>query len=460
MITTIFTQDVVKEEIIETLKNVPELSSYFVDGESPVLELFSSQLASILSKKAFYINQVKNENFIQTAQQPDNKYFLAKSFGYRINRYGCAKIKMTYKDFASGVNPQTITMNYGDVVGSYNGEDIIFIGESSSVERDDELLFAIGKRKSYSGGFNFDDDESLVNVLLYPEELLSIDNEEVKLYINQKESKMSRDLEDFIIKDVVVDFSDSNTVSSLYVYDYRSLYGVSVDANDVYEVIWVETDGKKDSFDESKIDLFIDGQFVFKEVSTLGYSCDSLQKLSYLPIFYYRTMRRAVTDEDYKFILLAYPLFKDISIFSKDITNKFIFYIHSDTLSNDVHKLTEYESEKVDEYINFYKMSGVQLYFVPAKPVDLKFDATVKLFDASKISYVREEVRKIVEKYTLKFFDKVELGDILAEISKIEYEGEKIISFVYPNENSVELYDLKEYEYLQLKDEDYHLEIL
>ena len=458
-ITNIFSQDVLKEEILDTLKNVPELKSYFVDGESPILELFSSQLAGILSKKAFYVNQVKNENYIQTAQQPDNKYYLAKSFGYRINRYGCAKIEMTYQDFANGPKPQSLPLKYGDVIGTYEGEDIIYIGEDKIVERGDVLPFAIGKAKSMKDKFQFSDDESLIKVYVYPEELKSVDNEEIRFYVNGEEVKLSRDLEDFIIKDDVVDYSDSNIVSTLYVFEYSSLYGKRVTPEDNFEVRWVETNGKKDSIDETKIKPFVDGQFVFNRTLSLGYECDSMEKLSYLPIFYYRTMRRAVTDDDYRYILLQYPLFKDISIFSKDVNTKYIFYIHSDTTNENVVKLNDYTAEDVTKYINNYKMSGIQIFFIPGKPIDMVFDITLKLQDPSKISYIKEEVRRILKKYTLIFLKEVDMGDILADISKIEYEGEKLVSFIYPNPGMIDKYTLQPYEYLQLREENFNLSI-
>jgi len=459
MLANVFNQDVLKLEIIDTLKSVPELAPYFVEGESPVLELFSSQLASILSKKAYYVNQVKNENYIQTAQQPDNKYYLAKSFGYRINRYGCTKIKLTYQDLGNGATPQSLPLKYGDVVGEYLGEDIIYIGDERVVERGDVLEFAIGKSKSVKDSFTFIDGESLIKVNIYPEELTSVDNDEIRMFINGNKYELSKDLEDFIIKDSMVDYSDSNVVSSIYVYEYSSLYGTRVTPEDLYEVRWIETNGKKALFEEAKIKYNVEMQFNFHSVISLGHTCDSLDKLSYLPIFYYKTMRRAVTDEDYKYILLAFPLFKDMSIFSKDVNTKYLFYIHSDTTNGSVSKLTDYTAKQVTEYINNYKMSGIQLYFIPAKPVDLKFDVTIKLTDPSKIPLVKEEIENLLRNYTLKFISEIDMGNVLADISKIEIDGEKMISFIYPNEGMVDKYTLEPYEYLQLLEENYNLVI-
>jgi hypothetical protein len=459
MLANVFSQDVLKAEIIDTLKNVPELAPYFVEGESPILELFSSQLSSILSKKAYYINQVKNENYIQTAQQPDNKYYLAKSFGYRINRYGSSKIKLTYQDLGNGSSPESLALKYGDVVGTYLDEDIIYIGKERVVERGDVLEFSIGKSKSIRDTFTFSDDDSLIKIKIFPEELKSVDNDEIKIFINGNYIELSKDLENFIIKDNIIDYSDSNVVSEIYVFEYSSLYGKRVTPEDIYEVRWIETNGKKDLFDEGKMKYLKTGQFNFHSTMSLGYNCDTLEKLSYLPIFYYKTMRRAVTDDDYKWILLAYPLFSDMSIFSKDVNTKYLFYIHKDTKNGEVEKLTDYTAKDVTNYINNYKMAGIKLYFIPAKPIDLKFDVTIKLTDPSKIPAIKEEIRKILETYTLKFLKEVDMGEILADISKIEIEDKEMISFIYPNIGMVEQYTLEPYEYLQLLEENYNLVI-
>jgi len=457
MLTNIFSQDVLKEEILETLRDVPELKNYFTENDTPILSLFASQLASILSKKAYYFNAIKNENFLQTAQQPDNKYYLAKSFGYRINRYGAPKIRMKYQDLNSGEKPKSLPLSFGDVVGSIGEFEIIYIGEDILAERGDILEFAIGKSKKYSNSFVFDDDETLVTLNIFPESLKSVDNEEIKLFVNGELKKLSNDLENFIIKKAPVDFSDSNIATKLYIHEYSSLYGLKVTPEDKYEVKWVETDGKIEQFDQSTIVLLEDRQFSFIEVMSLGHECDSLEKLSYLPIFYYKTMRRAVTDDDYKYILLQYPLLKSLNIYSKDVNNKFIFYIHNDTNNEKIVKLTEYEAEKLSKFINNYKMSGTNIYFTPAKPIDMKFDISLKIEDASKLSIVRDKITKLVHNKTLTFGAKVDVGELLAEISKIEIDGTKIINYIFPSDMPKE-YNLKKYEYLVIKEENLNIE--
>ena len=460
-ILNVFSQDVLKQEILNSFKELPELKDYFVNGTNPVLELFSSQIAAILSKKLFYLNQLKNENYIQFAKNPENKYYLAKSFGYRINRYSCPKISMTYMDLEAGSNPRSLPLKYGDVIGKYGDMDIIYIGEDRIVERGDVVTCAIGKSKSMTDNFKFEDGNSLIKLRIVPEELKSVDNDEIRFYVNGNLIELSKDLEDFIIKDRAVDYSDSNTISEIYVFEYESLYGVRVTPEDIYKVKWIETNGRVDKLDTSKIQSLINGQFKFKEVLSLGADCDSLEKLSWLPIFYYRTMRRAVTDDDYRYILLNYPLFKDISIYSKDVNNKYIFYIHSQTNDYEIKKLTDYESQQVSEYINRYKMSGIQLYFIPGKPVDLVFKVTISLYDPSKITFMQEKVKELLRNYTLKFIEKVSIGDIIAEISQIkDEEGNNLVKYIYPADGLKDTYELEKYEYLVLKDENFNIEFM
>lgn len=454
----VFSQDVLKKEILDTFKELPELKDYFVNGTNPILDLFSSQISSILSKKLFYINQVKNENYIQFAKNPENKYYLAKSFGYRINRYSSPKILMTYLDLKAGSNPESFPIKYGDVVGTYGKEEIIYIGEDKILERNDEIECSIGKSKSVRNNFVFEDDNSLIKLRIVPEELKSVDNNEIRLYINGNETKLSKDLEDFIIKDDVVDYSDSNITSELYVFEYTSLYGKRVTPEDIYTVKWIENNGRVDKINISNVKSLEEGKFKFKEILSFGANCDDLEKLSWLPILYYRTMRRAVTDEDYKYILLNFPLFKDINIFSKDVNNKYVFYIHSQSTNYEIKKLTDYESKEVSTFINKYKMSGIQLYFIPGKPVDLIFNVSIKLNDPSKITFIQEEIQEILQKYLLKFNGQVSIGDILAEISQIkDKDGNILVNFIYPADGIKDTYKLEKFEYLVLKKENFKL---
>lgn len=454
----LFGQDEIKRELLEEFKKHPDYSKYLVDSDSPMLNMICSGVGTILAKKLMYITNVKKESFITEARSEDSVHFLAKSFGYRINRYSAPRIKLKYTEDMNNVNPETRYIEPGQILGSYGDKyDIVYIGKPMFVERGDEIVCAIGKSVSrVSHEFNILDSDGLVKEIIRPQHLKSVDNSAIFFYVNNVNIVLDTDLENFIIENKVVDFSEDNVSSQLYIFEYSSLYGYKITPEDRYTCIWLETDGKIDYIDQ-KI-LKVNDNYRYIDTLSLGSQCDSIEKLSYNTTFYYQTQRRAVIDDDYRHILIAHDMLKDVQIFSKDVNNKFVFYIHSNTDTKTDYQLTEYERSVVSLYIRKYKMSGVKLYFIPAKPVELIIDLSIKLNDVNRISEVTSEVKSIVSKYLFKLGSTFEIGNVIADVSKIMYKGSPVVNFIYPN--IPQTHNLESYEYLNLREENLKLSFI
>jgi hypothetical protein len=287
----------IRDDIDKYLKSLSTYSEITSVLNSSNLELLKNIVAGYATYVSYKTRMNRQESYIDTAQLESSLFFLFKMYGYNVKRYTSPKIRLKYNDVS------TIPLNYGDILGHYNDYDIIYNGDFRKIEKGDYIYACIAKIKEEKLDFN--NDELVYN--LKPEELKSI--EEVRVIINDKLIKPSRDPEDFIIYNKPVEFSSSFYDCELFVRDRKSGYGIKEEISSL-EVLKMETNG------EENIDILninVD-KFLVMNIEHNGSFGEDLEKAKKIVPLYYQTMRRAVTIRDYLYILKSFYLFKDVFV--------------------------------------------------------------------------------------------------------------------------------------------------
>lgn len=259
-----------------------------------LVKLLSGYAANLL----FNFHQLRGETYLSTAILPSSICAISSMLGYNINRSKAPKLSIRY------LRDETIHISRGDVLGFYGEYELVYFGEMKQIEKYDIITVYIGKYKEYTDYVTLSSDGSFI-LQISPDVYKSVEHDLFKFYLNSQEATISKEIEEYVIYNYVVDFSDSPDSLKLFISDTVRQYGLSVIPNDNYTVKYLETDGMIEKLDLTKFDF--EDNYEFVEYLSPGSSGDSLEKIRYLAPFYYSTLRRGVTEKDYKFLTEATP---------------------------------------------------------------------------------------------------------------------------------------------------------
>jgi len=309
----------IKQDIEDYLKNLDNYQDIKDALPASNLTIITELLAGFGAYQVYKYQMMREETYLQSAKLKSSVYAVAKTFGYVINRKTAPVIQARYNSVKS------LVLKNGDNLGRYGDYDIVYYGPQCTVEKGDLIDLSIGyfNRKEYTA--HFVNNELLIG--LAPIVLSSIDNNKIDLKLGNKSYKLSKDIEDYLVYNSVIDYSEDINKLKLFVSNTFDKFGTQdIIENDVLYIEYLETDGYMDIV---KADLELNENFLFYAVVHNGTNGDSIDKIKkYAPLLY-STMRRMVTNKDHEYIIGAHSLIKSVTI-NRDIGIPYKAYITLD----------------------------------------------------------------------------------------------------------------------------------
>lgn len=293
---------------LRKLSNWEEIDT--VINKAGTLDLIVELISSAAEISSFYNLRSEQESFLEYAELDQSVFAKARELGYRVSRYSSPAITLKYNAIA------TREMRRGDIIGTYGEYDLVYFDETQKIEKGDYIQVLIGKYREVSSDIDFNSEEDIYTKLS-PIYLKSIDNTNVVLFFDDKLYEKTLFPEDYIVYNNWCDYSQSQTETNIYVANFKLKYGLyevfsKSNAVKKYTIQYIETDGKLSDFDSKSLDITND--WIFYRIDSYGFDCESISDIvKYAPLVY-SLQRRAVTENDYKFLLTSLPQFKDVSI--------------------------------------------------------------------------------------------------------------------------------------------------
>ena len=300
-------QKEIKEQIHKFIERELDSNNLIQTLTPATVNIIENIAAGAASFMIYNSMMMKNERFLSTAILHSSIFNLARDYSYNMSRAVSPKLELIYN------STETRIIQEGESLGSYKGLDAIYFGKNITVEKGDKVQVSLGKV------FKIKERAKLTNEsLIYqlePSILESVDNEQIKLYVNKQPVEISKLVEDFAVWNSVVDFSSSNKATKLMVCDNQFKYGKYIFENDLIEIIYMETDGYINNFEMSE--LKIDEHFLVSKILTNGVKPEPIEKIREIAPLFYTTQRRMVNIKDHIYIATSNPYFKSVG-YKKD----------------------------------------------------------------------------------------------------------------------------------------------
>jgi len=279
--TGVYTEREAEALFVDTLKSKglydPFIESFKSSDQVLMRELAKTYLIN-LSVLADYKTSVL---WLQTTRSLSDAYALVRFYDYSIVRRRSPVVKVKY------IGDTTIHLTRGSKLGTWNGYDILCMEESLYLEYGDVKFFKLGKMNSVT----VPNMGNLVKTTLIPTLLKSVDNDEVKVYVEGSETAkdMTKHIKEYIRGGSVRDFSLDNAGTELYFVDYEKQYGLYDTPQGVnFQVSYLETDGlltDEFKFDDVEWEGSFKTSLEFAVVDYSGYDGDTIDTLkTYAPL--------------------------------------------------------------------------------------------------------------------------------------------------------------------------------
>lgn len=299
----------IKDYLVEHLKSLTNWNE--IDkalNETGVLDMVLHLISAGYEVNNFLNMRSAQESLLTYSTLSKSIVEKAKELGYRINRASAPVLKIKYNQIP------TINLTRGTVVGTYRGYDVIYFDDDRLIEKGDIIYCKLGKYKEKT--IDFDQDEVKFSTIISPETLLSIDNLALELFFDGIKRNKTLFPEDYIVFPYYSDFSDSKVSAKLNIADLTLRHGlaeaVSTSLTRQFIVKYIETDGKLTQvFKQSDLTLT---NYDFISLDSRGTDPDTDSEIAEFAPIIYSMIRRAVTEDDFKFLLRNQPIIRDCSV--------------------------------------------------------------------------------------------------------------------------------------------------
>jgi len=253
------------------------------------------------------------ESYLEFAQLDNSIFSRAAELGYRINRPTAPTYVFQYTAIP------TITLIVGTVLGTYNNYNLVYFGPTVIIEQGDQVIVQVGQFQEKTFTFDTTNTNPIVNSIT-PSLLNAIDNNNIQIVYNNLVMSKTIFPEDYIVFEKYADFSSSTTSTNILVADFGLMHGlamtflnsIAVGASDSYTIQYMETDINIPSIDINTVSVVSGWEGVNQgSLGVLGDTTSSIVKNA--PLLY-SLLRRAVTENDFVFLLNSLPQFKSTSI--------------------------------------------------------------------------------------------------------------------------------------------------
>lgn len=296
-------QEQILRNINEWVKTLPNYNDIKDNLNTSTMSVIYQLLAGFSSWNFYNYQMNRAETYLSTATQDKSVYTIARQFGYNLDRGMSPVLVCTYD------NVETITLKSGDVIGSYGDLDVVYFGVQRFVEKGDVVEFFVGKY-SYVDKTVQNSASELLRDRLTAETLNYIDNLRVYLTIDRDVYIPTKQVENFVVKGEAIDFSVSPRETDIYLMDTQYKYGLyNLQDGTPYKIEYLETDGYSPNISVDSVEM-ISG-WICLSISSQGTNPEPVEKLRAVAPFYYSTMRRAVTKNDYDYLSKSNSLVLD-----------------------------------------------------------------------------------------------------------------------------------------------------
>jgi hypothetical protein len=456
----------IKQELITFIKDNKERYKLLDSFSSSVSTVIIELIAGFLTYLNFKYIRYREESYLHTAKLQSSIYMLSRNFGYRINRNTAPTIKFEYNSDLS------ITISTGFVLGTVqlkgNTYDITYFGDTKKLVRGTIIVGYIGAYKSKTSDFkSFNFDEGTVMLYTDPSSdgVSQVDNKLIRIKINDKNVPISTHMEEFVLRNSIIDLTYVDDTAELWIYNLESNYGYVIEKQFNYLLEYIETPGFID-FDmndltntaliqtvttygntnyvgtsESVSSLFNSIRFNINtdltpiEIMSNGSNKDSFDKIKATAPLLTVTAKRAVSYEDFSILSKAFSLFNDTYAYrnTKRCCSVIICYaLKSDTQS----ELTNSEIGMFTEYFKDYQLLGTEVILQPGtrRDVNILFDVTYDCglrlgSDTSTIleDMITDKIHEICESRNKKLGISFKTSEMILALDNVLYRNSKVV---------------------------------
>jgi len=292
----------IKENFLKYIKSLDNYKEIQAKMDNSTTDLIASLLAGYTSMTLFKNKMYREETYLQKARLETSVFESAYPLGYRFQRAKAPEFSFVY------LGNEDIVLDLGQVLGKVTigkkNYDIVYLDKPKKIKYNDIINLKVGIKQEVKVETFFNKKN---NILLKPEVLRSVDNDNILAIIDDLEIvELSTMFEDYILNNKIINWSKTNKEAFIYINDLENNFGTDLKK---VKFIYMETDGKLKSND-FKIDMFFN--FEFKEIYFYGLDEDTLEKIKIMAPFLKTTNGRAVTKEDYYYHILNSNIFDDI----------------------------------------------------------------------------------------------------------------------------------------------------
>lgn len=285
----------IKEDVLKWISGLSNADTIYNTIPASNLTFIVDLIAGYAAYDNFKRVAEARQTVMSEVTRASSAYKIARCFGYNIGRYTCPTFSVKYNDIP------TITLTNGQILGTIGKYDIMYWGSDRVIEKGDVFDLVIGHYTNVK--YSVSATENLVEYSLTPDVLSGIDNEKVRVIVDNKVVEVTKDVEAYVVHNKVIDWSDTISDTTISVADRDMKYGVDVGSSVRFQ--WIESDGYLE-FDQN--DLELDERFLYLSTTHVGSNGDSIEKIKRLAPLYYSTQRRMVSRFDHRVIIESSPL--------------------------------------------------------------------------------------------------------------------------------------------------------
>jgi hypothetical protein len=290
------------EDYIYSLDNFKDIQNKLGGG---TIDLLTNIVAGYTSYMTYKNKMLREETYLQKSKLESSVFEAAFPLGYRFQRSKSPIIKFKY------ISSEDTILETGKILGSVVANDkkysLIYFGLTTKLKNNDFVELVVGEYNE----IEYDTQtQNVVELLIEPQTLECIDNDNIIVYNNGMNQTVGTSFESYIMNQTIVNWSKSTYDSLLYVYDKENNLGIS-DAGNL-TIKYIETDGYVDYIDPKSIK--ITDKYFFYEISYNGQNKDSLQKIRKLAPALRAAKGRTVTINDYTMYLNNSNIFSDVLV--------------------------------------------------------------------------------------------------------------------------------------------------
>lgn len=425
-------QEDIKQDIFDFLKDnadkYPVFTGYSGSTQNQLLDL-ASGVASFLAYKYMFSQRETN---LSTCVLQESRYLNAWDMGYNINRTLSPKISIRY------VGEEKKVIRSGDVFGSfpYRGlsYDLIYFGETRTLFPADIFKVSLGKYGKVEGSFLQMDFNQNVSLSIYPEPGQTIDDREIRVWINGEPVEWVDDGQDFLTHPVVWAVTRHPLDTVTYGIGVEATfwipslsYGVPVSKTDEYLVEFVSSAGRIPKLADMLSSLSMLASYEAVSVLSEGAYEEDASRIKAMAPMFAVTAGRAVTERDYSGIASKHPYIFSAKYLGYSNQTVSISYV-----GHTGGPMTEYEKEEALIWMQKRGLAGIPVLLLPSeqKTETLLVSVLYRCEDRRTVdsitafeSALETEMIALFNKYAGRQLISVSLKDLYSEMSQISLNG-------------------------------------